>query len=123
MPSKSTLLYIMPRTACGYAPVYHAVCPLTRYHIVRAGGHKALCPPAEHLHFRWETPRLQELSNNKQRWQHGNMFTQRHQRGARRVYRQSARRGFRRRRRLILMQRNLAGLVHQRVTTIWMMGL
>eukprot|EP01046_Picozoa_sp_COSAG06_P108386 COSAG06_NODE_54794_length_292_cov_14.652850_1_plen_80_part_10 len=34
------------RTACGYAPVYHAVCPLTRYHIVRARGHKALCPRA-----------------------------------------------------------------------------
>ena len=27
-------------------PIYHVVCPHTRYHIVLDGGHKALCPPS-----------------------------------------------------------------------------
>jgi hypothetical protein len=27
-------------------PIYHLVCPHTRYHIVSDGGHKALCPPS-----------------------------------------------------------------------------
>ena len=31
---------------CLYAPIYHVVCPHTRYHIVPDGGHKALCPPS-----------------------------------------------------------------------------
>lgn len=110
-PSNIWHLLIRAATALVYLD------PLARLHLQLRWTH------LEHLHFRWETPRLPELSNNKQRWQHGSMFTQRHLRGARRVCRQSAQRDFQPRIRLILMLHNLVGLVHQRAITIWVMGL